>query len=146
MNSGATTVNYALLGWLVVTVIGLVVLIARFKVHAFIALLIASLFIGICSGMPLGQIAKAFQDGLGTMLGNIGMVVGLGAVLGKLLEVSGGARAVATTLINLFGKDRLPWAMLLIGFIIGMPVFFSVGLVLLAPILFTVVRETRSPL
>ncbi len=88
----------------------------------------------------------AFQDGMGAVLGSIAAVVGLGIVLGKMLEVSGGAGVVASTLIRALGEHRLPWAMLVIALIVGLPVFFTVGLVLLAPILFAVARETRTPL
>jgi len=141
MNPNTSLLLYALIG-----VIGLVVLIARFKVNSFIALIVASLFVGVTSGMEFRAIASAFQDGMGAVLGSIAAVVGLGIVLGKMLEVSGGARVVASTLIGVLGEHRLPWAMLVIALIVGLPVFFTVGLVLLAPILFAVARETRTPL
>lgn len=127
-------------------VIGLVVLIARFKLNSFVALVLAALFVGVASGMEFGAIASAFQDGMGAVLGSIAGVVGLGMILGKMLEVSGGAHVVASTLIGVFGSARLPWAMLAIACLIGLPVFFTVGLVLLAPILFAVARETGAPL
>jgi GntP family gluconate:H+ symporter len=127
-------------------VIGLVLLIARFKVHPFMALSVASLFVGLCSGMPLTALALAFQEGVGAMLGSIAMVVGFGMVLGKLLSESGGAQVVAATLIRALGAGRLPWTLLLIGFLVGIPVFFTVGVVLLVPILFTLLKQTRQPL
>ena len=136
-----TLLLYALLA-----VIGLVVLIARFKLHAFPALILASVFVGACSGMSLSSIAESFQEGLGKMLGSIAAVVGLGMILGKLLAASGGAEVVAGTLIKALGERRLPWTFMLIGFLVGIPVFFTVGVVLLAPILFTVVRDTKRPL
>jgi GntP family gluconate:H+ symporter len=129
-----------------VAVVGLVILIARFKLNSFIALIVASVFVGVASGMELRAIATAFQDGMGAVLGSIAAVVGLGIVLGKMLEVSGGAHVVASTLIRALGEHRLPWAMLVIALIVGLPVFFTVGLVLLVPILFAVARETRTPL
>ena len=89
-----------LLLYALVAVVGLVVLIARFKVHSFIALIVASLFVGVTSGMEFRAIAAAFQDGMGAVLGSIAAVVGLGIVLGTMLEVSGGARVVASTLIG----------------------------------------------
>ena len=95
MNSNTSLLLYALVG-----VVGLVVLIARFKVNSFIALIVASLFVGVTSGMEFRAIATAFQDGMGAVLGSIAAVVGLGIVLGKMLEVSGGARVVASTLIE----------------------------------------------
>jgi gluconate:H+ symporter, GntP family len=138
--------HHTLLVYALLAVIGLVVLIAKLKVHPFIALTLASLFIGLCSGMPLAGIAQRFQEGVGAMLGSIAIVVGLGMILGKLLSESGGAQVVATTLIHALGEARLPWTMLLIGFLVGIPVFFTVGVVLLVPILFTLLKETRQPL
>lgn len=128
------------------SVLGLILLISRFKVNAFVALILASVFMGLCSGMALPAIARSFQEGVGSVLGSVAVVIGLGTVLGKMLAESGGARVVATTLIGVMGARRLPWAMLLVGFIVGIPVFFSVGLVLLAPILFTVARQAGAPL
>jgi GntP family gluconate:H+ symporter len=96
--------------------------------------------------MHLPDIATAFQQGVGKVLADIAMVVGLGTVLGKLLAEPGGAQVVADTLIGSLGHRRLPWAMMLVAFIVGLPVFFAVGLVLLAPILFTVARQSGTPL
>jgi GntP family gluconate:H+ symporter len=129
-----------------VAIAGLVVLVARFKLNAFLALILASLFVGLCSGMELPLVAKAFQEGVGRVLGDIAMVVGLGAVLGKLLAESGGAQVIANTLVTRLGERRLPWAMMLVAFVIGLPVFFGVGLVLLVPILFTLARRANVPL
>jgi GntP family gluconate:H+ symporter len=128
------------------SVLGLILLISRFKVNAFVALILASVAMGLCAGMPLAAIARSVQEGVGAVLGSVAMVIGLGTVLGKLLAESGGARVVATRLIERMGATRLPWAMLLIAFLIGLPVFFSVGLVLLVPILLTVARQAGLPL
>lgn len=127
-------------------VVGTIVLIAKLRVHAFVALICASLFVGMTSNMPLPDIARAFQQGMGNTLGFIAVVVGLGTILGKLLAESGGAELVARRLIGAFGERHLPWAMLVVGFVIGIPVFFGVGVVLLAPLLFTLVRETNRPI
>ena len=129
-----------------VAVVGLVVLIARFKFNAFVALIVASLFVGLCSGMPLAAIATSFQEGLGNVLGSIAMVIALGTVLGKMLAESGGAEVVARVLIRALGERRLHWTMAIVAFIVGIPVFFSVGFVLLVPILFTIARETKASL
>jgi len=109
-------------------------------------LMLASLFVGVCSGMPLADVPKRFLEGMGKVLGDIAMVIGLGAILGKMLEESGGAEVIANRLVRALGERRLPWAMMLIGFIVGIPVFFAVGLVLLVPIVFTIARETKTPL
>jgi GntP family gluconate:H+ symporter len=124
----------------------LIFLVARWKVNAFIALVLASLFVGLCSGVRLLEIAKAFQEGVGGTLGFIAVVVGLGTMLGKLLAESGGAEVVAKTFIAAFGEKRLHWTLMFVSFIVGLPVFFGVGVVLLIPIVFTLARETKLPL
>jgi GntP family gluconate:H+ symporter len=123
----------------------LIFLIVHLRISSFVALLIASLGLGIATGMPLGSIAKSFQEGVGAVLANIAVIVGLGTIMGKMLAESGGAEVVANALLNRFGARRLPWAMLLIGFIVGLPVFFAVGLVLLAPILYALAAQKREP-
>lgn len=127
-------------------VAGLIVLIARFKLHAFLALLLVSLFVGLAAGMKPLEAAKAFQDGLGGTLGSIAVIVGLGTMLGKLLAESGGAHVVADTFIRALGQPRLAVTMVIIAFVIGLPVFFGVGILLLAPIVFSLAKETKLPL
>ena len=141
MNHNGTLLLIAL-----IAVVGLIVLVARFKLNSFVALMLASLLVGVCSGMKLSDVPKSFLEGMGKVLGDIAMVIGLGAVLGKMLAESGGAEVVAGKLIRASGEKKLHWAMMLIAFLVGIPVFFAVGLVLLVPILFTVARETRTPL
>jgi gluconate:H+ symporter, GntP family len=123
-----------------------VLLITWVRIPAFIALAAGSLFVGLGARMPLLDIPRAFQQGVGDTLGFIAMVVGLGTVIGKLLAESGGALVVSRVLVSTLGERRLDWAMLFSGFLIGLPVFFSVGLVLLAPVLFTSVRQTGTSL
>jgi gluconate:H+ symporter, GntP family len=127
-------------------VAGLIVLVAKFRLNAFIALVLASVFVGLCSGMPLGDIARSFQDGVGATLGFVAVVVGLGAILGKMLAESGGADVVARALAGALGERRMHWAMMFAAFLVGLPVFFTVGLVLLAPIVFTIARKTGTPI
>lgn len=138
--------NSYLLFYALVAVVGLVVLIAKFRLNAFVALIIASVFVGLCSGMALPEIGKSFTDGVGSVLGSVAIVVGLGTILGKLLAESGGAEIVAHTLIRALGEKRTNWTMLLVAFIVGIPVWFTVGLVLLIPIVYTMTRETKVPL
>ena len=123
-----------------------VLLITWVRIPAFIALAAGSFFVGLGARMPLGDIPRAFQQGVGDTLGFIAMVVGLGTVIGKLLAESGGAVVVSRVLVGVLGEKRLDWAMLLSGFLIGLPVFFQVGLVLLAPVLFTAIRQTGTPM
>jgi len=127
-------------------VVSLIVLIARFKLHPFVALILVSLAMGIAAGMPLDAAVKAFQDGVGNVLGFIAVVVGLGTMLGKLMAESGAATRIATTLINLFGERRVHWAIMVVAFIVGIPVFFQVGFVLLVPLVFTIARQTGTSL
>ena len=123
-----------------------VLLITWVRIPAFIALAAGSFFVGLGARMPLADIPRAFQQGVGDTLGFIAMVVGLGTVIGKLLAESGGAVVVSRVLVGALGEKRLDWAMLLSGFLIGLPVFFQVGLVLLAPVLFTAIRQTGTPM
>jgi GntP family gluconate:H+ symporter len=123
-----------------------VLLITWVRIPAFIALAAGSFVVGLCARMPLADIPRAFQQGVGDTLGFIAMVVGLGTIIGKLLAESGGAVVVSRVLGRALGEKRLDWAMLLSGFLIGLPVFFQVGLVLLAPVLFTAIRQTGTPM
>jgi gluconate:H+ symporter, GntP family len=123
-----------------------VLLITWVRVPAFLSLAIGSLFVGLAARMPLADIPRAFQGGMGDTLGSISMVIGLGTVIGKLLAESGGAVVVSNALAKALGEGRLDWALMLSGLIVGLPVFFQVGLVLLAPVLFTAQRQTRTPL
>ena len=125
-----------------VAVVVLIALIAYAKVHPFIALTVVSIALGLASGMPVLTAIKAFQDGVGGVLGFIAVVVGLGTMLGKIMAESGAAARIATTLIAAFGERRLPWALMCVGFIVGLPVFFQVGVVLLIPLVFSVARRT----
>jgi len=127
-------------------VVILIVLIARFKINAFISLFGISLALAAVSGMPLQNIVKSFETGLGNTLGHIAIVVALGTMLGKMMAESGGADRIAHTLIRIFGEDRIEWAMVVVGFIVGLPVFFEVGFVLLVPIAFNVARRTGKSL
>jgi GntP family gluconate:H+ symporter len=127
-------------------VITLVVLIARFKINPFIVLFTVSLALALVTGMPAQTIVKSFEAGVGTTLGHIAIVVALGTMLGKMMAESGGSDRIAQTLIRLFGEQHVPWAMVVIGFVVGLPVFFEVGFVLLVPIAFNVARRTGTSL
>src|SRR5437016_14451068 len=141
MTADARLLLYALLA-----VIALILLIARARVHPFVALILVSLGMGAAAGMQLGSAVKAFQDGVGNVLGFIAIVVGLGTMLGKMMAESGAATRIATTLINLLGERRVHWAIMIVAFIVGIPVFFQVGFVLLVPLVFTIARRTGTSL
>jgi GntP family gluconate:H+ symporter len=129
-----------------VAVVALVVLIARFKINPFIVLMTMSLALAAVSGMPPQNIVKSFETGVGNTLGHIAIIVALGTMLGKMMAESGGADRIAHTLIDVFGERHLAWAMVVVGFIVGLPVFFEVGFVLLVPIAFNVARRTGTSL
>jgi len=136
------SLNTQLLLYAFGAVVALIVLIARFKLHPFVALIAVSLGLGAAAGMPFGGVVKAFQDGVGGVLGFIAIVVALGTMLGKMMAESGGATRIATTLITLFGEKRVHWAIMFVAFIVGIPVFFQVGFVLLIPLVFTIARRS----
>jgi len=127
------------------TVVFLLVMIARVRLHPALALMLAALGLGVASQMPLAKVPEAFTTGVAQMMGHIAIVLGLGAILGCLLARSGGAGALGDFLIKNCGPRGLPWAMLLLGIVIGMPVFFEVGLVLLMPIVVEAARRTGKP-
>lgn len=129
----------------VVAILLLLALITVLRIHPFIALLLTAFWVGLFAGMPLLKIAEAVQAGFGNTLGFIGIVLGVGTMLGKLLEESGGAERIARTLIDLLGPKRVHWAMYIVAFIVGIPVFFQVGFVLLIPLIFTITRELKIP-
>ncbi|XOK58990.1 GntP family permease [Paenibacillus elgii] len=138
--------NLTLIIWALLAIVFLVVLIARFKWNPFVTLLISSLLLGFLAGMKPEDIIKAVTGGLGGTLGTIAIVIGLGTMLGKMMAESGGAERIATTLIDRFGEKRVHWAMMVVGFIVGIPVFFEVGVILLIPIVFIVARKTKMSL
>src|SRR5437762_4505512 len=134
--------NTLLLLYAFLAVLALIVLIAVFKLHPFVALVVVSLGLGAAAGMPLSTVVKAFQDGVGGVLGFVAVVVALGTMLGKMVAESGGAARIATTLIALFGERRVHWAIMVVAFLVGIPVFFQVGFMLLIPLVFTIARRS----
>jgi GntP family gluconate:H+ symporter len=129
-----------------VSVVGLIILIAVVKLNPVITLLVTALGLAIVSGMPLPSVIHSFETGVGGTLGHIAIIVALGTMLGKMMAESGAADSIAYTLIRAFGEKNVPWAMVLIALIVGLPAFFEVGFVLLVPILFTVARRTKTSL
>src|ERR1700674_1581325 len=135
-----------LLVYAIIAIALLILLITRYKVYPFLVLIIVSLLLGLAVGMPMDKIVKAFETGNGNTLGHISIVVGLGTMLGKMMAESGASDRIAGTLIDLLGERRVPWGRMRAGGIVGLPVFFEVGFVLLVPIAFTVARRTRTSL
>ncbi|MCB8880378.1 permease DsdX [Acidisoma cellulosilytica] len=133
-------------GLAVIAVLALIILIARFKLNPFIVIFVVSLAMALAAGMPADKVVKSFETGVGNSLGHIAIIIALGTMLGKMLAESGGAAQIANTLIRWFGPNNVHWAMLFIGILVGLPVFFEVGFVLLIPIAFNVAKNTGRPL
>ncbi len=138
--------NWTLIVWTLVAIAFLIVFIAKFKWNPFVTLLLSALILGFLTGMKPLDIVDSVTKGLGGTLSTIAIVIGLGTMLGKMMAESGGAEQIATTLVNRFGEKRVHWAMMIVGFIVGIPVFFEVGVILLIPIVFTVARKTKMSL
>jgi len=130
----------------VAAIVLLLVLILVVKLHAFLALLISAMALGLAAGMPPDKVLKSIQFGFGDALGFIAVVVGLGAMIGRFLEHSGGGRALADWLLAKFGKENAAWAMLIAAFLVGLPIFFEVGFIILVPLVWNLARETKRSL
>ncbi len=132
---------------LIITLLAVVIVILGvtwWRWHAFISLTVASLFLAVLSGLSLDKIAGAYQTGVGNTLGYLVGILALGAILGKLMSDSGAGLQVANFFVRTFGPKKLPWAMLLTGFIIGLPVFFEVGVVILLPLVVSIRKTTKQ--
>ncbi|WP_346922079.1 GntP family permease [Glutamicibacter creatinolyticus] len=136
----------ALLGLAVAAIALLLVLIIRFRVHAFIALVLTSLLTAVAAGIPAGEIIGTLTSGFGGTLASVALLVGLGAMLGRMLETSGGAQIMTTWLIDRFGEKRAPLALSVASLLFGFPIFFDAGLVVMLPIIFTVARRLGGSL
>lgn len=123
----------------------LVLLITYWKVNSFISFLLVSIFAGVCFGLPLPDIAKSIQKGLGDTLGSLVVILVLGAMLGKLVAATGAAKQISGTLIDLFGLSNITWGLMLTGFVIGIPLFYNVGFVLMIPLIFSLVQQYKIP-
>ena len=119
----------------------LLFLIIKVRLHAFLALVVVSIITALAARIPIGDVPDALMFGFAGTLGEVALLVALGAMLGRLLEVSGGAQALADTLIGRFGEKRAPFALGVASLIFGFPIFFDAGLVVMLPIIFTVARR-----
>jgi Gnt-I system low-affinity gluconate transporter len=139
-------IDYTLIAAVLIGIAVLLFLILRLKMQAFIALLIASILVGIIAGMEPNTIIKTMQQGMGDTLGFVAMVVGLGAMFGAILEHSGGAEALAKFLLYKFGEKRASWALMITGFFVAIPVFFDVAFIILVPLIYSLQRKTKKSL
>ena len=124
----------------------LLLLMIKFKLNGFLALIIVSIIVGVLEGMPIDAVVTSVKNGVGGTLGNLALIIGFGAILGKLMADSGGAQRIAMTLIKSFGKKRIQWAVLITGFVVGFALFYEIGFVLLIPLVFTIAAEAEIPL
>jgi GntP family gluconate:H+ symporter len=124
----------------------IVLLIVLVRMHPFLALILGSAFVGLAAGVPLPKIISNFETGVGSTLQEVGLLIALGAMLGKLLADSGGADRVIDTLLSRAAPALVPWAMALVAIIVGIPMFFEIGLVLLLPVIVLVALRARLPL
>jgi Gnt-I system high-affinity gluconate transporter len=123
----------------------LILLITWGKFNPFIAFLIVSILAGWLLGIPVVDLTKSVKKGIGDMLGELVITIGLGAMLGKLVAESGAAQKISDVMMNVFGEKYFQWAMMVTGFIVGIPLFYNVGFVLLIPLIFSVVYRTKLP-
>ncbi|KAA9394862.1 GntT protein [Kocuria coralli] len=137
-----TTTTLLLLG--LGSIAAILLLIIKGKVHPFITLMSVALVLALAAGIPLAEVAPLLIEGMGSTLGSVALIVTLGAILGRIIEVSGGADVLARWLLNTFGEKRAPFALGATGFIFGIPVFVDVGLIVLIPIIFGVARRLQG--
>ncbi len=116
------------------------------RLHAFLALLLTSMALGLACGLPPAALLKSIQSGVGEALGSIAVLLGLGAMVGAYLEQSGGGRILADWLLKLFGKERAVWALLVASFLVGLPIFFEVAFIILAPLVWNLAKESKKSL
>lgn len=132
---------------LVITALGIIlllVMIMKFKINTLITLIVVSFLIGLGLGIPVNEIIGSIEAGLGDTLASTGIIFGFGAILGKLIADSGGAQRIAMTLIHKFGVKQVQWAVVLSSFMLGIALFFEVGLVLLIPIVYQIAKQTKT--
>ena len=127
-----------------VGILVLLVLIIKFKLHPVLSMMVAAIIIGVGAGMPLSMISDTVEKGVGKTLQSIALLIGLGSMFGGILEESGGAQKIASTLIDKFGEKKAGWALGLTGLVIGTTVFFEAGVVVLIPLVFSVSKQTQK--
>ncbi|WP_316737402.1 gluconate:H+ symporter [Pedobacter aquatilis] len=123
----------------------LIVLISVFKINAFLSFIAVSFVAGLALGLPPGKIPSSIEKGMGDVLGSLAIIITAGAMLGKLVAESGAAQKIAHVSMNIFGEKYIQWAMVLTGFLIGIPLYYGIGFVLMVPLIFSVVYRYKLP-
>ncbi len=131
---------------IIIFAIALQVFLTARKVSPFLSLLIVAIIAGLLLGMQPIDLLKSIEKGVGSTLGGLALIICLGAILGKILEASGAAEKISTTLIKNFGEKNIQWAVLLTGFLIGIPLYYNAGFVILVPLIFSIAKKTGLPL
>lgn len=140
-----TSHDYQLLIITVVSILLLIFLItSKLRFHPLLALLLTAIFVGFTSGLDIDKIVKSIETGAGSTLGETGVTIALGAMVGKILSDSGTSDRIATAILKNATPQRLPWLMALAAFITGIPMFFEVGLIMLLPLIFTIARKLED--
>ena len=137
-------IDYRLLLSVLIGVSILIILILKFKIQPFLGLLISSILVGVLAGVAPLEIMNTVKEGMGSTLGFVAVVVGLGAMFGAILEHSGGAEALAQYLLKSFGEKNASWALMITGFFIAIPVFFDVAFIILIPLVYSLQRKTKK--
>ncbi|MEN0052304.1 MAG: gluconate:H+ symporter [Mucilaginibacter sp.] len=130
---------------ILICIVLLVLLVSWAKVNPFIAFLLVSIAAGIMLGIPINKVTASVQKGMGDIMGQLLIIICLGAMLGKLVAVSGAAQKIAEVLVNAVGQKYIQWALVIAGFIIGIPLFYGIGFVLMVPLIFSVVYKYKLP-
>ena len=131
---------------IIILAIALQVFLSAKKVSPFLSLLFVAIITGLCLGIQPVELVKTLEKGVSSTLGGLALIICLGAILGKILEISGAAEQISTTLIKSFGIKNIQWAVLLAGFFIGIPLFYNAGFIILVPLVFTLAKKTGLPL
>ena len=134
-----------LLGIAVAAIAIILIMVIWWKVHAFVTLTIVSALTALAAGIPLDGVVPTMTSGFGSTLGSVALLVGLGAMIGRLVETSGGAKSLADALVRLFGEDKAPLALGVASLIMGFPIFFDAGLMVMLPVIFAVARRLDGP-
>ena len=131
---------------IIILAIALQIFMTAKKVSPFLSLLLVAILAGLCLGMNPSDLVKTIEKGVGSTLGGVALIIVLCAILGKILEIGGATEKISTTLINAFGEKYIQWAVLVTGFLVGIPLYYNAGFVILVPLVFSIARRTGLPL
>ncbi len=130
---------------IIISLAVLILLISYFKVDAFLSFLIVSIGAGIALGIPVNKLPDSINNGVGSIMGSLTLIIVLGAMLGKLVAESGAAQKIASVMVDAFGTKHIQWGLMVTGFVVGIPLFYGIGFVLLVPLIFSIVYKYKLP-